>query len=137
MLVTVCIQEGLSLFCFEYFQIFPLPLYVYQYYFSFVLNQVFVGGPNRIVKETKLVLFRTHYPPLNSRVNIKQILNFFSTLVCFCCQLKTLDKINEKILCWFIETSINILRLTSNAPPQLLLICRQIQRQFSKTNTVI
>ena len=78
--------------------------------FSFILNKVFVAVRKHNTKKN-IFLFctlATHLPTLNSRV--KKALNSFLSYVLLR-QLKTLNKIYEKIYCSvsFTKTSIKIL----------------------------
>ena len=83
--------------------------------------------PNSKRNKTGFILYSPDYPPLNSRVKIKQVFNFFFMLGLIPSIKRFKQNRQENIVqCWFYETSIKILRLISNAPSQLLLICRQI-----------
>ena len=71
-------------------------------FFSFLLNKVFVAAskPKENRNKINLIFYASNSPPIDSRA-------------------KYIKKKFPKIL-------IKILRLISKAPPQLLLICRQI-----------
>ena len=102
---------------------------LWDMYFSFLLNKVFVAGaskPKAIRNKSGFILYASNSPQLNSRAKKKQKKYFFSTLGLIA-SIKNITQSIQKKYCTMLvlRNQHKILQLISKAPPSLLLICRQ------------